>query len=356
MSLMIATLLFNAVMFCLLGLVIFWFRQHPAWRRLLAGGLALLVLSFFVSVVLCLPNRDLLRAARLVCFGWFGHVSLFLASAVLLGGNKSIRTLSGCILAAVLAVAFYGFRIEPFHLEVTHYFVTTPKVSRPLKLGLLADFQTDQFHDYQRSALRRLMQEQPDAIFLAGDYLQARSQEDWQLLRDKMNAHLKDISFGAPLGVFAVGGNTDYQRWPEIFDGLETVNFRASTTIETDQLRVTGLSVADSFSTRAAVASSPSSKFSIVLGHAPDFAMSAGIQADLLLAGHTHGGQVRIPMFGPLITFSRVPRSWAAGKTQINDSTTLIVSRGVGMERRDAPRIRLFCRPELAFIHVVPAE
>ncbi len=93
--------------------------------------------------------------------------------------------------------------------------------------------------------------------------------------------------------------------------------------------------------------------FHVVLGHAPDFALAAP-PADLLLAGHIHGGQVRIPGWGPLLTLSRVPRSWATGRTELPQGGTLVVSRGLGMERGDAPRLRLGCRPELVVIELVP--
>jgi predicted MPP superfamily phosphohydrolase len=50
-----------------------------------------------------------------------------------------------------------------------------------------------------------------------------------------------------------------------------------------------------------------------------------------------------------------VPRSWAAGVTRLVNGATLIVSRGVGMERGSAPRLRFLCRPELVIIEVLPS-
>ena len=49
-----------------------------------------------------------------------------------------------------------------------------------------------------------------------------------------------------------------------------------------------------------------------------------------------------------------VPRAWASGVTAIDADTTLIVSRGIGMERADAPRMRFLCRPELVIVDLVP--
>ncbi len=82
--------------------------------------------------------------------------------------------------------------------------------------------------------------------------------------------------------------------------------------------------------------------------------MSRRVGADLMLAGHTHGGQVCLPVLGPLLTPSGSPRSWASGATAMPGDRTLVVSRGVGMERQGAPRLRFLCRPELVVIDLKP--
>jgi hypothetical protein len=92
--------------------------------------------------------------------------------------------------------------------------------------------------------------------------------------------------------------------------------------------------------------------YHLVLGHCPDYSPGE-IEADLLIAGHTRGGQVRLPLIGPLITLSEVLRSWAAGVTEIAPGKRLIVSRGIGMERY-APEIRCLCRPELSVLDLLP--
>lgn len=97
----------------------------------------------------------------------------------------------------------------------------------------------------------------------------------------------------------------------------------------------------------------PQEQFHIVLGHRPDFALG-DIHADLLIAGHTHGGQVQLPFIGPLTTRTDVPRDWAVGVTDIGDGRTLVVSRGTGLERHHAPRLRFMCRPEIVVIDLHP--
>ena len=100
--------------------------------------------------------------------------------------------------------------------------------------------------------------------------------------------------------------------------------------------------------------------FTIVCGHAPEYMLPV-IRGDvaidaLLLAGHTHGGQVVIPGFGPPITLSGVPRHIAAGGLFEFGAAKVCVSRGIGLERGHAPRIRLFCRPELVVVELQAPE
>jgi len=70
---------------------------------------------------------------------------------------------------------------------------------------------------------------------------------------------------------------------------------------------------------------------------------------DLVLSGHTHGGQWRLPGFGALLTNSRYGKRYEAGHYRRGD-THLVVSRGLGMEGFGMPRARFFCPPEVALI------
>ena len=98
-----------------------------------------------------------------------------------------------------------------------------------------------------------------------------------------------------------------------------------------------------------------SEKYHIAFGHNPNYSLGE-INADLLLAGHTHGGQFQLPVIGPLLTISLVPRDWASGLTEISPGQYLLVSRGIGMERGYAPRMRFLCRPELVILEIKPVR
>jgi predicted MPP superfamily phosphohydrolase len=118
-----------------------------------------------------------------------------------------------------------------------------------------------------------------------------------------------------------------------------------------DSITLTGISWKDSENPNLNI--SGSDQYHIVFGHSPNYSLGE-IEADVLIAGHTHGGQFQLPGVGPLLTLSLVPRNWASGMTEISPDKYLIVSRGIGLERGDAPRMRFFCRPELVILDLEP--
>jgi uncharacterized protein len=343
-------LAYNFVMFGL-DLILGLFVWH---RRTVAACLGAAVSTItLAAVVAALVGRVPFEALHLLCYGWFLHVPLILlvcAAAVW----KSRRRWAGAGIAIAIllaAIAVDAFWIEPQWLEVTTVRLQSDKVSRPWRAVLIADLQTDQVSAYERRVFEAVQTARPDVVLMAGDYLQVRS-ESFPQLRDQFNAFLRQMDFHAPHGVYAVGGNSDTLGWQRIFAGVSVTSFVQSRSCLVDELRITGLSIVDSFDKRLQI--DAESQFHIVLGHGPDFALG-NIQADLLLAGHTHGGQVQLPLIGPLITLSQVPRAWASGLTRLDDRRHLFVSRGIGMERMGAPRLRFLCRPQLVILDIHPA-
>jgi predicted MPP superfamily phosphohydrolase len=92
----------------------------------------------------------------------------------------------------------------------------------------------------------------------------------------------------------------------------------------------------------------------ILLAHYPDAyrLLPSPARTDLVIAGHTHGGQVQVPWFGPPITLSGVPRAVAAGGLHELDGRRIYVSRGLGVERGWAPRVRFNCPPEITLLEL----
>lgn len=322
--------------------------------RIYWGTLFFFVFFSFVLAMIC--GKDVFDTLRLFAWAVFLHLPvLIFASAVLCRRSYPKLSILGFLAVVIFeSIWFYAFWIEPFRLEVTSYTISSKKIKTPLKIAILADLQTDVLGEYEKEVFFRMMSEKPDIILLPGDFVQADSEEAQQALYQALNKFLKTIPFQAPQGIFAVEGNTDEAGWPLIFEGLPVKIFLKTEQVQTSFLQITGLSMRDSFSPLLQVVSPDTSVFHLVFGHAPDFALGE-IEADVLVAGHTHGGQVQIPGFGPLLTFSAVPRAWADGRTDLANGKILIVSRGIGMERHHAPRLRFFCRPQLVILELSPS-
>jgi len=90
----------------------------------------------------------------------------------------------------------------------------------------------------------------------------------------------------------------------------------------------------------------------IVMAHRPDWVRHLGGDGriDLLVAGHTHGGQVQVPYAGPPTIASTVPRKVGAGGLHVIEGRRVYVSRGVGVERGQAPKLRLGAPPEVSLL------
>ncbi len=271
------------------------------------------------------------------------------------------------LIGAVLLVGTYLYArfVEPYRLQTTFEQVRSAKLAgldRPLRIVVLADIQTDWVADYEEKVFRRTLELKPDLILLAGDYLQCPDRESYRLQAQRLGKMLNDLRFTAPLGVFAVPGNSESYNGTDCFDNTD-VQWLLDQTVRLKQgkatICLTGLSVkTGALSTVAPsdlLSGLDSSLFNIVLSHFPDFVLGlpAEHSVDLSLAGHTHGGQICLPFIGALTTACRIPRAQASGSHNIN-GTRLCISPGIGVERGWAPRLRFFCPPQIMVIDLMP--
>jgi predicted MPP superfamily phosphohydrolase len=92
------------------------------------------------------------------------------------------------------------------------------------------------------------------------------------------------------------------------------------------------------------------------LYHKPDLVPEISARRfDLYLTGHTHGGQVALPVYGALITLSKFGKRYESGLYREGE-TAIYVNRGIGMEGGAAPRVRFCAKPELTVIELRPAR
>ena len=266
-------------------------------------------------------------------------------------GSKRVFVGLGVVLTLIGVDAFL---VEPNLLTVTTYVVQDERIHRPQRVVLLADIQTDTINLHTRQALSKAARLKPDLLVYAGDYLQHAFWKDYQANIEPFNQLLFEYELdGIPSIV--VEGDAEYRwgnQWHALFEGTQATILDPSDRTLWEDIEIIGLTMMDS-KNGVVLERSKKRRFTIMVGHNPNFALKRP-DADLYLAGHTHGGQVVLPFLGPLITFSDLPNEQVAGRTELDNGATLIVSQGIGMERYDAPRLRFLCRPEIVVIDLRP--
>ena len=269
---------------------------------------------------------------------------------------------AAAVAALLLApVGAYASFVEPERLALERAELTLdPRRNgeRPLRIGVLADLQCEEVGDHEREAVDRLMAERPDLILLAGDYHQGgggKLDEQLAALRSLMRR------LEAPGGVFAVQG--DVESVAEVRRVMAGTGVRVLVN-EVERVHVHDRRVSiggierdywsrEARGTLAELERRPGrGDVRIALAHRPDavLRLPSDTRVDLTVAGHTHGGQIQLPVVGPLTVSSRVPRRVGAGGLHELDGRWIYVSRGVGAERGQAPRLRLGAVPEVSLI------
>ena len=348
-------LFFHTIGLLITGLAaVFLYRmreRRPVIRTILIG----IFLLFGMALIAILFPVDGFGRVQLLAWVVFLYFPLFLLLGIIFfwKHKRGTAIALGILVLVTLLVTVDSFLIEPHWLKVTRLEITSPKLEESLTIAVLADIQTDTPGDYEKRVLEITKESSPDLILLAGDYIQEYDLEEYQRESKVLNQILREGDLSAEMGIFAVRGNVERNGWQDIFLGLDVRFFEDTETIDLGPITLTGVGWLDSANPSLQIEGGE--KFHIVLGHSPNFSLG-DIEADLLLAGHTHGGQFQLPGIGPLLTISVVPRSWASGLTEIEPGKYLLVSRGIGLERGYAPRMRFLCRPELIILELKPED
>ncbi len=261
--------------------------------------------------------------------------------------------------ALLTAVQVYATWVEPFRLTVTPLEVASPKLQQGERLRALhlSDLHFEGWTPRERQLLDIARSLAPDLIFLTGDYLNLSSVDDGEA-HEGARALLAELASLAP--TYAVIGSPPVDRAgvvPEIFAGLP-IRWLNDEVAEVEMkghrfhlvgVRCTADHRRDGARLRSLLPGPPKA-FTVLLYHSPDlFPPAAELGIDLHLAGHTHGGQLRLPLFGAIVTSSAFWKRYEAGLYR-RGGATLYVSRGIGVEGKGAPRARFLAPPEVVLV------
>jgi len=299
---------------------------------------------------------------------WLSLLVLRLALASVLGlGLRSWPLLAGGLVQLGLSLAAtYACWLEPGRLGVTRITLRSPRLSGcpALRVLHLSDLHLERITAREQRLLSLVEALTPDVIVITGDYLNisythnaTAQHQTRQLLRQ----------LRAPGGVFAITGSPSVDP-PELlarlFDGLELTWLRDQMVTlmwQGCRLHIAGIECsydieADGRKLQALLNGPAHDAFSLLLYHTPDV-MPAAVKAgvDLYLAGHTHGGQLRLPFYGALVAASLHGKRYEMGMYR-EGHTTLYVSRGIGLEGKGAPRARFLCPPEIILFTLTGAQ
>jgi predicted MPP superfamily phosphohydrolase len=258
------------------------------------------------------------------------------------GASPAVRGLVLSLFAMAIVLALDSAIIEPSWIEVTRFSVAAP-VPRPIRIAHLTDLHTRGIGFRERRLLELLEQEKPDLIAITGD---VPSNEAPLEMSRSLLARLH-----AQLGVWVVRGN--WEIWQE---GNKTGDFFRSLGFHYLQnesaelfpgVWIVGLDDprAGSPDIYKAFDGVPPGSYTLTLVHAPIILDMLARKTNLVLAGHTHGGQVRLPWIGPL-WLPPGCGSYVAGWYE-RSGTRMYISRGIGTS---VLPIRFLSRPELDII------
>ncbi len=276
---------------------------------------------------------------------------------------KNLLSFVGIFLQiGILLVESYGLYVEPFQLGTTILQESAPQFldERPLRILQISDLHVERITRREEQMLTEINALAPDIIVLTGDYVNIDYRLDAKTHADT-RAVLAQLS--APYGVYAVSGSTSVdiaEAMNAIFDGLDIQildNEIMTVPLPNDDLYLIGVTMSrnvlqDRETLTALMNTLPEEAYTLLLYHSPDIIYTAAeTGVDLYLAGHTHGGQVRAPFYGAIVTASFYGKEFEMGRYS-RAATTLYVSRGIGMEGLNLPRVRFLSPPELVLVEL----
>lgn len=263
---------------------------------------------------------------------------------------------------AALATLAYGGLFERTHLVVRRVDVALDRLPDALDGFTIAQLSDLHYHPYFsagviRRAVEMVGELQPDLVALTGDFVTVSAWRKYD--RQAAAAAVPCAELLAPLkaefGAYAVLGNHDSHTVPELVTEALTshgvkVLHNDSVPLERNGARLWLAGVGDVLAGSArlgtALKSIPPSEPVVLLAHEPDFADEAArYPVDLQLSGHSHGGQVNLPLIGPPALPELGRKYWRGLRTV--GRTALYTNVGVGTI---IIPVRVFATPEVTLL------
>lgn len=253
-------------------------------------------------------------------------------------------------------LVIYGFWIEPQKLILSRQTLKSPKLEKGATLRILhlADLHLERITERERKIGKYIQELKPDLILFSGDFLNLSYRKDptaWAQVQSLFTEWQKTADIYLVTGSPAVDLP---EVIPNLLAGMPVTrlnNEKRALSIRGQEFDLVGVTCShkpfEDSPRLKSLLEKPLQRFTLLLYHTPDLAPEAAEEGiDLQLSGHTHGGQVVLPLFGALFTGSLYGKRFESGRSMIK-AMTLYISRGIGMEGAGAPRVRFLCPPEI---------
>lgn len=256
--------------------------------------------------------------------------------------RKRVRVVLASIPLILGAMLFWGVFVEPNRLVIRQQTISInnwPRELNGFKVAVLSDIHVNGVaidDDKLRLIVERTNQLQPELIVILGDYIAYDGWVSRRVLPKEFAPLLK--GFSAPHGVYSVLGNHDWWYDGEVVRAALEQNGIKVIDDEVVQISPRGKSIylagfADLWTRSPMPAETilniPEGEPVIGLTHNPDIFPRVPQRVPLLLAGHTHGGQVRLPLIGSVISSSRLGERYERGNV-FENGHHLFVTSGIG--------------------------
>jgi uncharacterized protein len=271
------------------------------------------------------------------------------------------RNFLGLAAGSAAALVFYAGEIARHELEIVYLTVTLPRLPDAFAGMKIVQISDIHFQEYTEAAfldaiVRKVNAVAPDLVVLTGDFVSTKPlpRHFSVALGNHCAEHLSRLT--CPLRYAILGNHDCMVGCHAITDALHThgipVLANSNVPLERNGQRVWLAGIKDVLDDRpdlgAALPSGRSKQEPVILlAHEPDFAdYAVGRQVDLVLSGHTHGGQIRLPLLPPLL-LPEMGIKYVHGLFRMRDGMQLYVNRGIGAVTLP---FRFRCQPEMTVI------